>query len=395
MIQGFSIRMVMVAVFALALACVLFLQAASGVTAKRSPELALRLMPANGMARDRLAIQKASRSTKDPTDRESVVFGAQQARDAAIRALASEPLMARSLTVVATTLKDIDEQSRFLDLAEALDGRSVSLRGVRLSNQVAQNDYEGVFQTVDRILRVAPQFSDQFFPILLKAVQADNGIANLRMLSKSGAPWLDRFLLFSVEEDLIVEELSEFRKSTLVNNPEFDRRLITKLVDRRAYDLAQSLYHDFSAKGRHGGPRVYKPLSWTFAFPPFDWALADESRLRAQPALGMDGIEIFVSTGSDGVLAERVIQAPAQPFEISVKHQFVLSGQLEYLRLILHCGEITASFSEKPLVRQLTRLRINRAPSDCEYLHVVLYARVFSSQPPLRGVVSNIELAEI
>ena len=141
-------RLVGSIIVGLVLAITLWLQAMSGAVARRAPELALAVMPGNGEALDRLAFAEFAQAAADPSDTAAVVRSAQNSLSLARDALQAEPLLSRSLTLVGLAQEDLEQQGEFLELADAINRRDVSLQGVRLGNKVAAEDYDGVFETV-------------------------------------------------------------------------------------------------------------------------------------------------------------------------------------------------------------------------------------------------------
>ncbi|MHA6332453.1 hypothetical protein ACXYL9_02115 [Qipengyuania sp. CAU 1752] len=381
-------------VLGLGLAGILMLQAMSGFAARRAPDLATSVMSGNGEATDRLAFARFLGGVSDPENPAAVAQSAQLAAPLARQALAIEPLSTRSLTVIGLAETDLEQQSKFLALADKINRRDISLQGVRLGNQVAAEDFDGVFDTVDRILRAGPEFSDQFFPVVLMAFREERGVARLFELSEGNSPWLNRFLIYAVREGSVLEELAAFRSRANVDDEQFDNLLISSLTKRGYYDLAQDLYRRLTAKAGDAEQIAAQPLGWHFRFSPFGWLLADRSGFRAQPAKDGDGIDINVGAGEDGVLAERVIAAPGGSFGIAVNHDIKRPEQLRYFRLLLHCGDISKPFFQAPMVDQRNSFKVGQAPQGCDFVHVALYARVFSTQPPLRGHVSEVALID-
>lgn len=387
-------KLVGLAILWLGLAIALTLQSASGVVARRAPDISVSLMSANGEAVDRLAFQEFAADVGDQGDGTLVVQSAVKARPLAMQALTIEPLLSRSLTIVGLGLSDQLEQAEFVELANAINRRDVALQGVRLANQAASEDFEGVFQTVDRILRVDPDVGAQFHPILVTALRDERGAELLIELAEAKAPWINAFLNYAVLQDDVLPQLIEFRRRVDPDNERFDDRLIRSLVRDGAYGSAQDLYRVLIAKSGSDEVVENDPLGWQTEFPPLGWSLADRSGVRAQLTRDGEGLEVYVGSGQDGILAERVIAAPAGPFGISITHDLTRVAQLEYVRLLLHCGDIALPFLNEPLSAQRARYSGLRAPNSCSYVHVVLYARVFSTQPTLRGTIARIELLQ-
>lgn len=378
--------------FGIGLAVLLTAQAVSGVITARAPAIAVSVMPMNGEAIDRLAFARFTSQVGEQDDPAAIAQSAQSSLNLARKALTYEPLLSRSLTIVGIAQTDIEKQTDFLELADPINRRDISLQGVRLTNQVARKDLDGVFETVDRILRVGPQLYAQFFPVLLVALQEESGIERLAEISRQGVPWLGRFLRYAVRSPKMLDDLAEFRGRTGLGDREFDDLLIAALADRGSYAQAYALYRELTSADAEGSEGASRPLGWAVDHPPFGWKLADESGLRAQLNRRGDGVEINVRPGEAGILAERVIPTPTAPFNLEITHDLRASEQLRYFQAVLHCGDPAAPYALQPLREQKSRISVDRTPPDCEFTHVAIYARVFSGRPSLRGTIKTVRL---
>lgn len=383
-------RLVGATILGLGLAVLMLLQALSSITMKQAPQVATAVMPMNGLARERLAFATFGAEATDPTDMAVVIQAAARAAPIAREALADEPLLPKAHTVLALELQDQVEQAAFLDLAGKLNRRDVSLQGVLLQNRVVAEDYAGVFQTVDRILRVNPELSEQFFPILLTAFQDEKGLAEVSTLTEEESPWIRRFFLYAVEQPAVLEQLAELRSRSNLESKLLDQQLIANLADQGDFETASRLYAKAVADA--GRPVTPGTLDWYSDYTPFDWRLTNRSGLRAQIERDGSSLDVNIRPGQSGILADRKFRAPAGAFRIAITHSLGPVDQLENTRVQLRCGNRPEPIYTGTLVPERTTVSIADRPQDCAYVRLTLYARVLSTE---RGMSGNIESVQV
>ena len=384
-------RLIGATIFGGGLAILMFMQALSGITMKQAPQIATSLMPANGLARERLAFATFGAAATDPTDMAKVAEAANTAAPLAREAIEDEPLLPKAHTILALQISDPEQQAAFLDLATRLNRRDVSLQGVLLQNRVGAEDYAGVFQTVDRILRTSPELSEQFFPILLTAFQDEKGLAEVATLTEEESPWIRRFFLFAVDQPNVLGQLAELRSRSNLDSVLLDQQLIANLAERGDFETARELYSRAIANaGRETTPNS---LGWFSDYAPFDWRLTNRSGLRAQIERDGSSLDIRVRAGQSGILADRTFRAPAGNFRISIAHSLGPVDQLENTRVQLRCGNTQEPFYTGSLSPERMRIDVNARPDGCDYVRFTLYARVMSTERALAGSIDRVEIS--
>ncbi|WP_284123826.1 hypothetical protein [Parerythrobacter aestuarii] len=384
-------RLVGATLLGLGLAVVMLLQAMSGITYRQAPQLATTLMPMNGLARERLAFAEFGAGATDPTDMASVIQSAISAAPTAREAIADEPLLPKAHAVLALEMQDQGAQAEFLELATNLNRRDVSLQGVLLQNRVSAADYAGVFETVDRILRVNPDLSEQFFPILVQALGDEQGKEQLAGLLRDPPQWLEDFAMFAVENDAAVETLADLRRGSSMDYKYFDARLIARLVAvgdlKTAYETYSSI-RDQSAQDQPEASGL-----WRNQYQPFDWRLANRSGFRAQISRTGNSLDVFVRPGQAGVLAERIVPVAGSGagMKLTIKHSLDRSA-LPMMRVNFLCGNNTQPFRSVEFPASESVISIADRPAQCEFVRMTIYARPGSTGTPIDGAIESVSL---
>ena len=382
-------RLVFLCIVGLLAAALSTAQSASWASMRSTPEAAVDLMPSNGPALERFAFAQLSKNTSDPNDLAAIGRAALLASPSARKALRSEVLLPKAFAILALAETDSDQQLKLLDAFVELDRRETALQGVILQSQVARKDYEETFTTVDRLLRVNPELSEQFFPILMTALQEEQGLDILGELARGDADWVMRFLRFAAQTEDVQPQLAELSRELNLDDKTFNGRLIEGLFGAGRYDEAYELHQTFLA--RQGQLEIQNV--WEEGHPPFGWKLADERGFRAQLERGGNGISVSVSPGNSGLLASRVVRVPeGRSLVAVVEHSLSPVSQLENVRLQLRCGNAAEPFFDRALSNSERRFPVENRPDGCEYIRIRLQARVLTRQSSLLGVIERIDL---
>ena len=383
-------RLAFVSVPVIALAVLLLFQAISSVTIKRAPELSISLMPTNGLAREQYAFSEFSSRVTDPNETQSA---AEFASGDAVRALRSDPLAPKAYAILAMAEPDGAKGRQIVTLASQLNRRDLSLQSLWLREKLAENSFSATVEALDRILRVHPQYRDQFFPVLGEALEDEGTIPQFAQFLDGEAPWQARFLSYAVGQRQLQPNLALLRTQIEVQNNSVDRRLIVGLVRQGLYSEAHDLYTYLIAQP---DPEAeIETGTWRSTYPPFDWYFADKTGFRAQQSLDAQSLEISVRPGKGGVIAERFIRAPLGQTQIRVAHSIAPAEQLRDVRLQANCaGSGTPFFDERFMPGEVV-FELPEAPPECEFISLVINARAWSGRSSLSGTIESFEIESV
>ncbi len=381
------VKLVLATLGGLALAGLALVQAGSSVLTPKNPQLAAQLLPINGLALEQAATRQFMAGVETEED---IVPAAKAAVPVAARAFAHDPLSPKSLALMAFAEDDPAAKQQLLTGATRLNRRDLLLQGLVLDGQVAAKDYGAALQTLDYILRVHPEQTSAFFPILTEALKDDSAAAELGGLLDNSSPWHANFLNFASGERDALPNLAKLRLARGDVSRDVDQRLISGLVAGGRIDLAHDVY--VKAAGEAGAADPGSRLGWGSGFPPFDWRLADDAGFRAQPAIGDLALEIFVRSGKGGVLAERLVKAPATGSLIKLSHSIAPAAQVKDVRLQLSCPGDDEPTLDRPLRIQPMRIALPDLSGRCEFVKLAIYGRSWSGRANIRGDINQLEI---
>ena len=406
------LRLAVVTVMSFLLALVVGAHGLSSASTKASSALATQVYPFNWHAveekayddfqsevqRSALGRADSSQPRTGPVPSRSASAGSPQLQTA-IRplvpqlknAVRHEPLLPRAYALLALADTDQRQRLRLLEQASAMSRRSLLLQGLVLDRHVTDRNYAGTINTIDQILRVDPARSDIFYPILTQALAYDEAVPLFADLLNDELPWRQSYLGYAVSDVTALDNLNKLRQKINFRNEVFDQRLIAGLVAQGKIAEAAELHKVVT---RPEGERMsgVNPL-WASGFPPFDWQLANERGLRAQPTSDLSALEILIQSGNGGVLAQRLIKAPPMPLVVSVKGAISPRTQIENVNITLTCFGQSEPFFEQSLATGTDRFVVRDRPADCIFLFVGFSGRSWSGAPAIRGTISSIEIS--
>jgi hypothetical protein len=376
---------------------------------RSSPEFAISVFPANGLAAERLAYgtfvdgvkeafagpaQQGAPMSDDQTElmkefeggtSDLQVFAA-SASQAARDALALEPLLPKAHALIALAQTDTNKRNQIVTLASRLNRRELSLQGLVLQQKVEGGDYAGSIETVDQILRVHPERQAEFFPLLVDALARTETKPAFSDLLRNDLPWRDAFLGFAVKDPWTLDNLAQIRKEISPDNLAFDQRLIAGLVAQGNIREAATIYELAVATNQKMGT-----ASWQSDYPPFDWKLSDTSGLRARANKSLDTLEFSIEPGNGGILASKLIPAPPAPFKIRIRVAGDPSAQIKDLKLQISCWQQASPFFEGTFVSEASVFNITNNPG-CAYLQVAIAGRAWTGSSALGGTLGLMQL---
>ncbi|MEP3052156.1 MAG: hypothetical protein ABJP48_05360 [Erythrobacter sp.] len=384
------LRLVVIVLAATALAVLMAVQMASSLATRPAPHTAISLMPINGLATERAAFLDFRMGVGEATDPSALTASAGEVEQLALAAIQREPLLPKAHAILALAQANVQNRSAISEAAVLLNRRDASLQGVLLQDQIARSDIPAAVATVDRIMRVNPESSEQFYPILLSALKERDGSEPLVRLIEEGSPAMDGFLRFAVEQDDALPRLADLRENFVLVSEAFDRRLVNKLAGIGDFEAAERIY--FAAAGR---PAQSSALDWLVDYPPLDWRLSNAAGLRAQTVRNGPGVEINVRPGRSGLLMQRFIRTPVGPFEVRIGHSLAPAAQLEDVQLQLSCGLGRGPFLAGAFAEGTSSFSVEQVPLECDFMQLAIFARMATARSRLRGEIQSVELLPI
>jgi hypothetical protein len=392
-------RVLLASLVAVPLAVVSGAQALSSTVQRRAPERALAVFAWNGLAQEEAAFRTLAAASPGigagarPAQPRSAALArsALAAAPAARAALRREPLAVRAHVVLALAAPDRAAQARVLGTAARLTRRDLTLQTLLLAEFNAAGDYAGAINTLDTILRVHPEQRDTYFPALVQTLAEEPAAIPVfaRLLSKP-LPWRESFLSAAVALPVAADNLAAVRERIVLDNPEFDRKLIARLAADGRIALAERLYERVAPSGLASAGQ-----GWRADFPPFDWQLANQPGLRAQMDEEAGVLEVSVRPGNGGVIATRLLHNPGAPFALVLAHGIEPAAQSGDLRLAVACAGAdpgaAAPLIDQPFSQGRSIFAVERVPA-CPYLALTITARAWTGGRAIKAKLSPLEI---
>ncbi|MCR2834389.1 hypothetical protein [Parerythrobacter lacustris] len=392
--QPFSIdnpgRLIAAALVCAILAGVLALQAVSSVSTRKAPGLAAKLYVPNGLAAERAMSAEFTKGVKSADD---VAPSAKAVAPLARAAFRKEGLTPKAHAILALAETDPAARAKILAAATRINRRDLLLQGMVLEQQVGAGDFKGSLTTLDRLLKVHPQQQAALFPVLIQALNQDAALPAFAQILDGSAPWHNDFLDFAVRNKTVLPGLGKLRLARKVGTDEFDRKLVVGLAENGQLSLAYDLFQAITGKTAQSGGAG--PIDWNADFAPFDWKFADEGGFRAQLARTDGQMEIYVRGGKGGLIAERLIRAPAGRFAIKLNHRISPIDQIRDVRLQLRCAGSSNAFYDERFERGENLFAVGTVPANCGFLSIGIQTRAWSGQSALRGTINRLEIVRL
>ncbi|SFP44387.1 hypothetical protein [Qipengyuania nanhaisediminis] len=363
-------------------------QSAGIALTSKQPEIAARLFPLNGLARENIASEKYASSAVLSQEPEAAARSAEMwARLAYLK----EPLTPNSLAILALATDQGKARSTVVDLASTLNRRELTLQGLVLQEQVLAENYGGAVGTIDEILRVRPARSGELFPVLLSVFVQEGAVEEFSRVLDGSSPWHKRFVSYAIGQPKALANLVELRSRQSFDDQKLDQTLLRNLVSGGDLEASYALYRRLSGEG--SAERSNQVLSWISTFEPFDWSFVDSAEFRAQTSQNSDNLELYIRPGNGGTFAKRTISPPEVPFTISATHEIRPSNLSQDVKLVLTCVGSGEQIMEVPFGEREISHSITRLPSGCSYLELGLHGRAWSGKSALKGEISPLLLA--
>jgi len=386
--------------------------ALSSASLRNSPELAIAVFPFNGLASEKLAYRQFVDEVQDALAVPSGQVGnenepqadvnaefkvgttslqqfaasaAQSARDAFSR----EPLLPKAHAILALSETDPQRKMQIINLASSLNRRELSLQELVLQQKVDQDDYAGMINTLDQILRVHPERKAEFFPLLVDAMAQSATKSAFVALLRDPLPWRDAFLEYAAGQPRALVNLAAIRAGVSIDNLVLDQRLIAGLAAQGNMDSARAIYQIVSQPSEK-----MNSVGWRSDYPPFDWKLANTAGIRAQPSKDLTILEFAIEPGNGGPLASKMLPTPSSQFEVRLNHTINPQSQAKDLKLRISCKGASEPFLEEPFENGQLTLEIANPPS-CKYLEIAITGRAWTGASELSGTIEPLELTPL
>ncbi|TRD11420.1 hypothetical protein FGU71_05820 [Erythrobacter insulae] len=370
---------------ALSVAVVLAMQAASAVLVGQPAVVAFGLSLWSGQGREQMAFARFSDGV---TSVDQMANAASAARQDALSALAIEPYATEAHVILALSQTTAEEGGKLVELAAKSNKRVLSLQGLLLQDQLAASDAQGAIETLDKILRVHTARRNEFYQVLVKALVEDATVPVFAETLSNKTDWHEGFLYAALSVPEALPNLALLRPQIEVQDERIDRLLISRLAREGEPEKAAELYRLLSEQNQGGEAGCSQ--QWTSRFPPFDWALADESGFRAQASRDGSLLEVYVRSGKGGAVASRVFELPGGSFQVTVRHSDITPRQAEGARLKVACITNRRTLLDETLQPKGSVFEVPDPNSECDYALVQLFARAWTGSPAFTFEIEHI-----
>ncbi|MXO91342.1 tetratricopeptide repeat protein [Pontixanthobacter aquaemixtae] len=369
----------------LIIALAVFFPTASAALFRKNPDLAVQLWPANGMALEQMASNRLLTGVTDPADLPGKSAEALPIAKSAAEKFALSP---KAHAVFAFGEADLEQRDRILAAALKLNRRDLLLQGLALDRFVEQGQYPQALSALDRMLRVHPGQQGALFPVLDQAFARSSTLPEFARILDGTSDWHENYLAGVLLKKQLLPNLARFQLEYREAQPDFDGELVSRLSDAGHHGDAMLLYRRLSAD--QPGARSSGELGWSDRYPPFDWAFSNERDFRAQTALSGDAMDIFVRSGSGGVIAERVLDVAGSGVRITIAHDLPVDTDGENARLQLRCAGADEPVFDAAFSAGVSRFEVPVAKGTCSTYVLGLNIRAWRGQPTIRGEIRSI-----
>lgn len=373
----------------------LSLQAVTNVLDNDQPALAASVFPLNGYALEYFVTgQFAAGNAKGV----SISQTARSLEPLIRKVLAKEPLTPRALTILALAQEDEAKSTEIFLTAAQVSRRPLLLQNNLLVYYASRNDFAESIAILNNMLAVHPEKREMVFPALSQALTDTRAINPLATVLKDRPKWGEDFMKAAARNVDTVDNIARVRMKLLNKIPvdgDLDKSIIAGLMKAERIDSAAAFYHTitkFSQPESIGSLRSFGKLDWSTRLPPFDWHLNSDPGKRAQIIENPERLEFFVKSGKAGIIAERLLIAPAAPFALRISHDIKAMSQLEDVRIQLKCGNSDQKFFDQPFTKSPSTYSLSQIPDKCKVMGISIAARAWSGKSNLEGEIRTVAI---
>ena len=360
-------------------------QAVSNAIASPYPALASELNPSNGIALEKQAFKIFSSNAASEAD---FLEAASKARPIARSSLKFDPLSPRAYTIMALSEPNDAVRQKIIEYASATNRRDSALQGLVLSQHLAAGDYEATINTVDQLQRASIRVRETLFPVLVDAMKQPGSETRLANLLDLSTPWHEQFLLFVLDAPEARLVIASARNDFVIDDSEFDRRLIFGLAQQGELDVARRLYT--RVRQLEANKTTTTSTSWPSEFPPFDWNFTSTPDLRAQPSRDNERLELFARAGAGGPAAQRHYELLQDDGIVTFDVDTALPLREGAIRFVANCANGNIPITSVSLSRGANNIAIKQQNSECGQMKVAIYVRARRGEPALRAELSKL-----
>ena len=361
------------AVFALALAPILLLQALANAQVPIGPARNwnghfMALVSMTGID----AQQDGQSVSMNVSER-----GLRQAR----AAFAKEPTAGEALFVLAVEQRANGDDARLrsiLDNASELDPRNRFIGALQLEQAAAQGDMERTFLVMDRLSAAHPSTRQSFMgPLVTSLGREEFRPLIVRELRKS-PEWIADFWKSVPPDAANSANMYALRREMSVGvSEESDRRLLATLIATEQYSSAFDFWNDVL-----GGEGDENGFIARAEYPPFGWNPISTGN-RSMTARG-DEFDVYVQNDTSGELARQLVRLP--PGDYGFAADIVPVSDAERVRASLQCVDAKEALGNP---QRLDTTATWSVPAGCEFYWLILEATAWDMRQPLRVTISG------
>ncbi len=315
------------------------------------------------------------------------VQAASATADLARRAYVIEPLSPKAHAVLALAENEPALRKQIIDATTSLNHRQLALQGLLLDKHISDQNYQGSIETIDQILRVHPNVSDKFFPILVKLLAIRETLPQFVDLFETPMPWRKQFLSYAVNDKRAIVNLAALRIKIALEDDAFDKLLIFGLAEQGEYLEARTVYETVR------GARADNKARWLADYPPFEWRLTSERGMRAFVTEDGSALRIEVSPGEGGVVASRMLDPTGKSFKVQIVHTLDDVAYQDSVKIQLACNGALPPFFEKTVTKRKEEFLVANFQNRCSPIVIRITARAWSDSRPLTGEILSLSLA--
>jgi hypothetical protein len=321
----------------------------------------------------------------------AIVAAATMQADAARAAVSLEPLSTNAYAVLALAESNAQRRRDIIALASQLSKRDLALQDLKLGKTISDGSYEGLIETIDQILRVHPERSSRFFPLLIEALVIDQTLPQFANLLKNQSPWRDKFLNVAVSDQRALGNLAILREAMPLAGEAFDQKLIRDLANNRELTKSASVYRAITSSRANLTLPSY--LDWRSTYPPLDWKLSSDNGRAVDVDPDGERLQLQIADGNGGIFASRMVIADKRVRRVVISHNLKISPEVGSFKISTTCLGETDPFFEGLVQNNSQVFDLSDRSSNCLVFTISLYARAWSGKDGLNGSVSKIFLS--
>lgn len=287
--------------------------ALGGVTKASRPDVALTMLPKNGFAYERRAMNATMRGQ---ATLQTIRLSQADVADA-LAALRREPLASTALTIVGLdrgARGDSAAATRIVTRANALDKRQLVANAWLINYHGLAGQDRRVLSLLDEALKINPPLAERYAPALAQALIKSETIPAFQRLLAQRPVWGDAFW-DAVAGTPAALPNGEVLRARMLSGPEslgpVDTLLMDAFVRARRMDLALSYSKHLPVQAEDSGNLIRNSsFNELPRMAPLDWELRSDGRVGSGIDEARGSLQINAIAGSSAVAARQLIALP-------------------------------------------------------------------------------------